>query len=37
MPEIILEEIQYATFVRADPECVYDAIATSEGLDGWFT
>lgn len=31
------EEITCATFVRAAPEKVYDAIATAEGLDGRFT
>jgi uncharacterized protein YndB with AHSA1/START domain len=31
------DEIRYATFVRAPPEEVYDGIATSKGLDGWFT
>ncbi len=30
-------QITFGTMVRARPEQVYDAIATSEGLDGWFT
>ncbi len=35
--EQIALEIHYATLVRAAPEPVYDAFATSQGLDGWFT
>jgi uncharacterized protein YndB with AHSA1/START domain len=35
--EVLAEEIRYATLMRADPGEVYDAIATAEGLDGWFT
>jgi len=30
-------EIRYTTLVRAPRERVYDGLATSEGLDGWFT
>ncbi|MHA2601400.1 MAG: SRPBCC family protein [Candidatus Thorarchaeota archaeon SMTZ1-83] len=30
-------EIKQATLIRASPERVYDAIATAEGLDSWFT
>ncbi|MHA2265713.1 MAG: SRPBCC family protein [Candidatus Thorarchaeota archaeon] len=30
-------EIKHSTLVRASPEDVYDAIATTEGLDAWFT
>jgi uncharacterized protein YndB with AHSA1/START domain len=30
-------EVRFATIVRAEPEKVYDAIATADGLDGWFT
>ncbi|MGY5874773.1 MAG: SRPBCC domain-containing protein [Candidatus Thorarchaeota archaeon] len=30
-------EIKHSTYVKADPDTVYDAIATSEGIDGWFT
>jgi uncharacterized protein YndB with AHSA1/START domain len=31
------ENVRFTTLVRATPEQVYDAIATSEGLDAWFT
>jgi len=37
VPDLINDEIRYATFVRATPDRVYDAIATAQGLDGWFT
>ena len=37
MPNLIDAEIKQKTLVRADPEQVYDAFATAEGLDGWFT
>lgn len=37
MPDLIKDEIRYVTFVRASPDRVYDAMATAEGLDGWFT
>ena len=30
-------KVDFRTLVRAKPERVYDAIATSYGLDGWFT
>jgi uncharacterized protein YndB with AHSA1/START domain len=30
-------EIKQVTLIRASPEKVYDAIATGEGLDAWFT
>ena len=30
-------EIRHATFIRSDPDKVYDALATAEGLDAWFT
>ena len=30
-------EVQFETIVRAEREKVYDAIATAEGLDAWFT
>jgi uncharacterized protein YndB with AHSA1/START domain len=30
-------EIKQATLIRASPEKVYDALATAEGLDSWFT
>lgn len=35
--KLIEEQIEYAVLVRAAPEQVYDGIATSAGLDGWFT
>jgi uncharacterized protein YndB with AHSA1/START domain len=31
------EKVDFKILVRAEPERVYDAIATSKGLDGWFT
>lgn len=37
MPKLISEVIAHATFVAAAPEKVYDAIATAEGLEAWFT
>ena len=38
MSEGLLDtEISHATLVRAPRERVYDAVATAEGLDGWFT
>jgi uncharacterized protein YndB with AHSA1/START domain len=30
-------QVSFATVVRAAPETVYDAFATAEGLDSWFT
>ncbi|NLG69074.1 MAG: SRPBCC domain-containing protein [Firmicutes bacterium] len=30
-------EVRARTFVLASPERVYDALATPEGLNGWFT
>lgn len=30
-------KVTFSTLVRAEPERVYDAIATADGLDGWFT
>ena len=30
-------EIRHAILVRAEPQRVYDAFTTAEGLDGWFT
>lgn len=30
-------EVHAKTFVLADPERVYDALASAEGLNGWFT
>lgn len=32
-----LREVRFDTIVRAEPEEVFDAIATAEGLDAWFT
>ena len=32
-----VREVRFDTIVRAEPEKVYDAIATAEGLDSWFT
>ncbi len=37
MPDLLRDEIRYATLIRAQPERVYDAFTTAEGLDGWFT
>jgi uncharacterized protein YndB with AHSA1/START domain len=30
-------KVEFSTLVRAHPDRVYDAIATAEGLNGWFT
>jgi uncharacterized protein YndB with AHSA1/START domain len=30
-------EVRFETIVRADPARVYEAMASTEGLDGWFT
>ncbi len=30
-------EIRHRVLIRAAPEAVYDALATGEGIDGWFT
>jgi uncharacterized protein YndB with AHSA1/START domain len=30
-------KVEFSTLVRAQPDRVYDALATSAGLDGWFT
>ena len=32
-----VREVRFDTVVRAAPDTVFDAIATAEGLDGWFT
>ena len=32
-----VREVRFDTIVRAEPEKVFDAIATAGGLDGWFT
>jgi uncharacterized protein YndB with AHSA1/START domain len=37
MSRLIDEEIRHDILVRALPERVYDAFATADGLDGWFT
>lgn len=37
MMKTIDQKFEFATHVRAEPECVYDALATGEGLDEWFT
>jgi uncharacterized protein YndB with AHSA1/START domain len=30
-------EVSFSTFVRAEPGRIFDAMATAEGLDSWFT
>lgn len=30
-------DILHSTLIRAEPEKVFDAFTTAEGLDGWFT
>jgi uncharacterized protein YndB with AHSA1/START domain len=35
--KIAAEKVSVNVLVRATPERVYDAIATSQGLNGWFT
>ena len=37
MTKLIDAEIRQTTLVRADPEKVYDGIASAEGLNAWFT
>lgn len=37
MGKMIDEQVRVTTFVRAKPENVYDAIATTEGVNAWFT
>ena len=37
MNKTIDQPVEFATLVRAEPERVYDALTTAEGLDGWFT
>ncbi|MGH9833014.1 MAG: SRPBCC family protein [Blastocatellia bacterium] len=37
MSKMIDEKVRFTTLVRATPERVYDAIATADGLNGWFT
>jgi uncharacterized protein YndB with AHSA1/START domain len=35
--KIAEEKVSVNTLIRATPERVYDAIATTDGLNGWFT
>lgn len=37
MNDIRKEKVNFKTLVRVQPERAYDAIATSKGLDEWFT
>lgn len=37
MPEKLGLEVKHSTFIRAPREKVYDAFATAEGLNAWFT
>ena len=37
MGETLDEKVSFITLVRVKPEPVYDALATAEGLDAWFT
>ena len=37
MKKMIDEKVRVTTLVRAAPERVYDAIATAEGVNAWFT
>lgn len=37
MAETFDRTVRFSTFVRAAPERVFDALATAEGLDRWFT
>ena len=37
MDDFLPADIEYSILVRAAPERVYDAIATADGLDAWFT
>lgn len=37
MKKTIDEKVSFSTLVRSKPERVYDAIATANGLDEWFT
>ncbi len=32
-----MTEIRHSTFIRAEPQRVYNALTTPEGLDAWFT
>jgi uncharacterized protein YndB with AHSA1/START domain len=37
MVQAIDEKVTFKTLMRVHPERVYDALASSEGLDSWFT
>ncbi len=37
MPETLEHVVRFRTFIRTTPDRVFDALATAEGLDGWFT
>lgn len=37
MPETLDLEVKHSTFIRAPREKVYDAFATADGLNAWFT
>jgi uncharacterized protein YndB with AHSA1/START domain len=37
METIVDQKVSFGITIRAKPERVYDAIATTEGLIGWFT
>jgi uncharacterized protein YndB with AHSA1/START domain len=37
MTKKIDEKASFSTLIRVEPERVYDALATKEGLDSWFT
>lgn len=37
MPDKIANEVKRSVFIKAPRERVYDAFATAEGLDAWFT
>jgi len=37
MTKLLDEEVRCSILIRAAPELVYDAFATAEGVDGWFT
>jgi uncharacterized protein YndB with AHSA1/START domain len=37
MAEALERVVRFSTFVRSTPDRVFDALATAEGLDKWFT
>lgn len=37
MPETLDLEVKHSTFIRAPREKVYDAFATADGPNAWFT